>query len=354
MLQLFKLQHRAIMAIDISSSAIKALSLSFKKNKYIVEGYGIEPLPDQAIENHIIKDIEAVTNCLKRLITKNHLINKQIIIAVPDSLVITKVIQANHRFNEREIEELALIEAGKYLPYSFDEIYTDFTVLGQNSKNSTLVDVLLVAARAENINSRVEALKRAGLEPIVVDIMSSAVERAMKLLAQEIPAQGLGKLVAVIDIGTVFTQLFILQDMKIIFTCEEKFGAKQLIEAIALHYNLSQEAALTLKISGRMPENYEKEVLAPFLEKIFLPIKRCVQFFFSSSHQHFIDHLLLGGDRELIIPLAPLLQEKIGTPTTIINFFKHLDGANHLNSETFFLDAPSLLILCGLALRAIR
>lgn len=353
MLKLFKPKARSIIGIDISSSSVKVLEISASDDKYRIESFGNEMLPANAVEGNTIKDIDAVAASVKRAIVKAHLTTKSVVLAVPDSAVISKLVQINDGLNDAEIEEIILTEADKYIPYPIDEINIDFEVIGHSPKNAAMLDVLIVASRAENVSSRVEAISRAGLEAKIVDVESFAMERAVQLLSHDLPANGQDKIVAVIDIGSVFTHLFVLHGMKIIFTREEEFGGKQLIDSIANQYSVSREEAIAMKAEGKMPESYEPEVLHPFIEMILLQIKRTLQFFFSTSHHGFVDHIILAGGIAMLPNLANLVQAKIGIPTTIANPFTQMNLARHLSREQMSKEGPSLMIACGLAMRTI-
>ena len=353
-LKLFKPKHRSILGIDISSSAVKILEISGTEADLCVQGYGKENLPPNALDGNVIKDIEAVANCIKKLFERSHMTCKRVALAVPDSAVISKIVQINDGLTDHEMEELVLIEADKYIPYPIDEINLDFEILGVAAKNPAMLDVLIVASRAENVNSRVEAVSRAGLETCVVDVESYAVERAVQQIAQDLPASGQDKIVAIIDIGSLYTHLFVMHGMKLIFSREEKFGGIQLIDAIADHYKMTQEQALAVKDQGKLPADYETEVLEPFKDMILLQIKRTLQFFYSTSQHGFVDHILLGGGVARQPGLAHLIQEQLGVTTTIVNPLSYMSFGKMVNLDSINNDAPALMVACGLALRNIE
>lgn len=354
MLKLFMTKHRSILGIDISSSAVKMLEISGSENNLCVEGYGRAPLPLNAVEGNVIKDIEAVSNCIKKLFEKSQLTAKQVALAVPDSAVISKIVQINDGLNDEEMEELVVIEADKYIPYPIDEINLDFEILGHSAKNSAMLDVLIVASRAENVNTRVDAISGAGLETKVVDVESYAVERAAQYMAKELPAGGQDKIVAIIDIGAYYTHLFVLHGMKLIFSREEKFGGMQLIEAIAEYYKMTPEQAIIEKDEGKLPADYETEVLEPFKEMVLLQIKRTLQFFYSTSQHGFVDHILLAGGLANQPGLVALIQEQLGVTTTVANPLAAMTFGKSVDLDSVNKDAPSLLVACGLALRNIE
>lgn len=262
--QLFQPKSRSILGIDITSTAVKILEISGNGTPFCVERYGREVLPVNALEGHVIKDMDAVAHCIKKLIDKLQTNCKQVVLAVPDAAIISKVVQINEGLNDEEMEELIVLEADKYIPYPIDEINLDFEVLGHSEKNPSLLDVLLVASRAQNVTNRVETVTRAGLDALVVDVESYAVERAAQQFAKELP----DKTVAIIDIGANYTHLLVLHDMKLVYSRDEKLGGTQLIQSIAEYYKMTLEQAACAKEQGQLPLDYESQVLN-LLKKLF-------------------------------------------------------------------------------------
>lgn len=353
MLKLFRPKPRSILGVDIGSSSVKILEISGTENKLCVEGYGRETLPAQAIDGGVIKDIDLVAWCIKRVIAKAFLTSQQVAVAVPDSAVISKIVQINDGLNAQEMEELVIIEADKYIPYPIDEINIDFEVIGPSTKNTAMLDVLIVASRAENVNSRVEAITRAGLEAKIVDVESYAVERSVQLLAKELPAAGQDKIVAIIDIGANYSSLFVLNGMKLVFSREEKFGSMQLINALVENYKMTSEEAVDAIREGKLPEDYETNVLKPFKKTVLLQIKRTLQFFYSTSQHNFVDLILLAGGIARQPGLRQDIQEELGIITSIANPLAPMSFSKRVDLNAINSDAPALMVACGLALRNI-
>lgn len=354
MLKLFQPKHRSILGIDITSTAVKVLEISGQEDTFVVENYGREVLPANAMDGNTIKDVDAVSQCIKKVIDRLHTPCKQAALAVPDSSIISKVIQINEGLNDEEMEELIVTEADKYIPYPIDEINLDFEILGHSEKNPSMLDVLIVASRAENVNQRVETAVHAGLEVVVIDVESHAVERAAQQLAKDLSASGQDKTIAIIDIGACYTHLFVLQGMKLVYSREEKFGGKQLIDSIAEYYAMSLEQAALAKDNGELPADYEEKVLDPFKENILLQIKRTLQFFYSTSQDGEVDHILLSGGLAKLPGLVALIQERLGMSTTIANPFSYMTPGKIVNLDSIKHDAPALMVACGLALRDIK
>ncbi len=354
MLQLLQPQHRSTLGIDITSTAVKILEISGKNGDLVIENYGRELLPPNAMDGNVIKDLDAVSQCVKKIVDRLHTPCKQAALAVPDAAIISKVVQINEGLNDEEMEELIATEADKYIPYPIEEINLDFEVLGPYQKNPHLLDVLIVASRAENVNQRVGIATASGLEAIVVDVESYAVERAAQRIASDLPGLGKEKTIAIIDIGACYTHLFVLHKMKLVYSREEKFGDKQLIESIAERYKITLEEATVAREKKQLPSNYETEVLEPFKENILLQIKRTLQFFYSTNPEGEVDHILLAGGLARLPGLVTLVKDRLGKAAAIANPLSHMTPSKKIHLDDINNDAPALMVACGLALRNVE
>ncbi len=344
-------KNTSLVGLDISSTSVKLLELSRQGDRYRVESYGVEPLPQNAVVEKNIADVEGVGEAVTRLVAKSKPQSKNAAVAVAGSAVITKIIEMDADLSEDERESQIRLEADQYIPYPLDEINLDFEVIGPSAVNPERVSVLLAASRTENVELRVDALIIAGLVAKVVDVEAYAMERAFGLLVDSLPCGREGT-VAIVDIGATMTTLNVVNDGKIIYTREQLFGGRQLTEEIQRRYGLSFEEAGRLKKEGGLPDDYEVEVLRPFKEAVVQQVTRSLQFFFSSSQYNDVDHILLAGGTSSIPGLAQVVQEKIGTAVSVANPFVNMSFAPQISAASIANDAPSLMIACGLALRS--
>ena len=351
MLPFLTKKNTSLIGLDISSTSVKLLELSLQGDRYRVESYGVEPLPQNAVVEKNIADVEGVGEAISRLVSRARPQGKNAAVAVAGSAVITKTIEMDADLSDDERESQIRLEADQYIPYPLDEINLDFEVVGPSPVNPERVSVLLAASRTENIELRVDALIIANLVAKVVDVEAYAMERAFGLIVDSLPCGREGT-VAIIDIGATMTTMNVINDGKIIYTREQLFGGRQLTEEIQRRYGLSFEEAGRLKKEGGLPDDFEPEVLRPFKEAVVQQVTRSLQFFFSSSQFNDVDHILMAGGTSSIPGLAQVVQEKIGTPVSVANPFVNMSFAPQISAAAISNDAPSLMIACGLALRS--
>ena len=349
-MQLFGEQSVPLIGIDISSAAVKVLQLSQSAGRYRVEHYGVEPLPPNSVNEKNITQVEVVGAAIKRAIAKSGSKAKFAAVAVSGTTVITKVITVTGGLDEVSMEQQVYDEASNHIPYQMDEVSLDFEELGP-IENTDSVQVLIAAARTENVEARQAALEFAGLTAKVVDVEVFAIEAAFKLISKQldVPASSLS---AIVDIGANLTTLNVIKDGRSIYSREQVFGGKQLSDEIMRRYGLSFNEAGAAKKLGGLPESYESEVLEPFKEGVAQQISRLLQFFYSGSDYSRVDQIVLAGGCASINGMEQVIEQHLGVSTITANPIASMTVNPRVQAHALAADAQALLIACGLALRS--
>lgn len=351
MKSLFSKKRAPILGIDISSTSIKLLELSKSASGYRIESYAVMPLPTNAVIENNIHEVDTVGDALAKVVDKAKTKAKQVALAVAGSAVITKIIDMPADLNEEQMEAEINDDAGQYIPFPIEEVALDFEVLREMADNPERVEVLLVACRRENIETRLEAIALAKLEAKVIDTESFAMERAFELIAPQLDGHDESTTVAIMDIGASVTTLSVLQGGETVYTREQLFGGRQLTEEIQRRYGLSVEEAGVAKKQGGLPDDYQTEVLEPFMDAVVQQTLRSLQFFFSSSQHNEVDYVILAGGVASMAGLPELVEERLGTPCVVANPFANMAVSSRVNAMALSNDAPALMIACGLAMR---
>jgi len=281
--KLWQRQAPQMVGIDIGSHEIKAILLSKTADGYKIISHAAVPLKKGAINDHEIRDADAVVESLK--LVRRALPNgaKLAVIAVSGSSVMTKVIYMDSLLSEEEMEERIDIEADSLIPYSLDEVSIDFETLNVNSTDPTKVDVLLSACRTENIDARVELLEDVKLEAKVMDVEGYALGRSYEIVASQLPEGVENKIIALVDIGANVTTFAVVENGETSFVREQTFGGEQVTQSILSFYGMSYDQAEKAKLEGDLPRNYMFEVLSPFQIQLLQQIKRTLQIYCTSN-----------------------------------------------------------------------
>jgi type IV pilus assembly protein PilM len=341
-----------LIGCDISSSSVKMVEIAEAgRNVYRVERYAIEPLPKDTVVDGNIANIEAAGEAIKRAHKNLGSRVKNIAMALPAAAVITKKVILAGNQREEDMEVQVQSEANQYIPFSLDEVNLDFQVLGPAPSSDEEVEVLIAASRKEKIEDRVAAGEAAGLKTIVMDVESYAAQSAFELICQSSSGVKESDVTVIVDIGATVTRVTVLHNGQTVYTREQQIGGNQLTQDIARQFDMPQEEAEAAKRVGSLPENFGPDVLAPFNEKIVLEIQRALQFFFTSTQFNKVDHILLTGGCAMLDGLEEMVAQRTQVHTLVANPFANMALSSRIKPRQLTMDAPSLMVACGLAMR---
>ncbi len=343
-----------LIGVDISTSAVKMVELSAAgKGAYRLEGYSIAAIPKDAITDGNIVGLEQVSDAVKLAWKLLGSREKRAALALPSAAVITKKVLMAADMREADMEAQVEAEANQYIPFPLEEVNIDFQIIGPAPNSPDEVEVLIAAARKEKIEDRVAAAEDAGLKITVMDVDTYATEAAYSLVASQLPNAGKEQTVMVIDIGAVMMHINVLHDNKSVYVREQAFGGAQLTQEIQRRFGLSVEEAEIAKRKGGLPDSYENEVLQPFIQSLSTEVARALQFFTSSTQYNRVDHIVLAGGCAAIPAVDVMVQDRTQVNTVVANPFQGMSVGSKVKQQQAIIDAPALIIACGLAMRGV-
>ena len=143
----------------------------------------------------------------------------------------------------------------------------------------------------------------------------------------------------------------VLRNGQSIYMREQPFGGNQLTQEIQRVFGMSPEEAEAAKRAGGLPDNYDAEVLLPFLDTLGLEVARALQFFFTSTQFSQVNHIVMAGGCAAIAGIAEVVSRRASVSTLIANPFANMALSSKIRPKYLTTDAPSLMVACGLAMR---
>jgi type IV pilus assembly protein PilM len=345
-------KHPPMIGLDISSSSVKLVELSQTgTGDYVLERFASEPFEKGWITDGQIEKFEAVADAVRRVVSKSGTKTKQVVMAMPQSAVITKKIMLPAGLREEEMELQVETEANQYIPFSLDEVSLDFCVVGPSATSVGDVEVLIAASRRDRVQDRQALAEAAGLKPAVLDIESHASRLAMGRVIAALPGEGRDALVALFEIGADTTSLKVLKDEEMLYDRDQAFGGSQLTQLISRQYGFSFEEAEVKKLSGELPEDYATTIMAPFVDSLSQEIGRALQYFFTSTPHHKVHYVMLAGGTATLPGLKDRVTDLTGFASNVVNPFDQMQLGSSIREARVRREAPSYLTACGLAMR---
>lgn len=349
---LFKPKMPPLIGADISSSAVKMVEIvEAGKGIYRVERYAIEPLPKDSVVEGNINNLDAVSDAVKRCHKRLGSNIKNLALALPNAAVISKKILVPAGQTEDDLALQVETEANQYIPFAIDEVNLDFQVLGPAPNSADDIEVLIAASRKEKIIDRMAVAESAGLKAAVMDVDVLAAQTAFELIASQFPEGGKDQNIAMVDVGASVMSVNVLRNDQSIYMREQPFGGNQLTQEIQNKFGLSPEEAEAAKRAGGLPDNYEADVLQPYMDMLGLEVARALQFFFTSTQHNQIHHIVLSGGSAAIPGVDEAVSKRVQVNTIIANPFVNMQVSGKIKAKALTQDAPSLMVACGLAMR---
>ena len=344
---------KAVVGLDIGSSAVKAVQLKPSGKQYRVAAFASEPVPADAIVDGAIIDADAVVGTIKRLFDSNKAFKtKEVCASLSGNTVIVKKITLPV-MTEAELRDSIYWEAEQYIPFDIQDVNLDYQVLdpgtGPDSRGS--MDVLLVAAKKEKIGDYTSVITRAGRTPVVVDVDAFALQNAFEANYGFEPS----RVVVLLNAGASAIIINIVQGDQSVFTRDISIGGNAYTEAVQKELGLSFEAAEQLKrgvpVDGGTVEDAEP-VLRAVTENVVLEVQKTLEFFKATSAVERIDQVVLSGGVSRVGGLRELLEERLHAPVEYFDPFRNVKwDAAKLGNVDPALVASTAAVAVGLALR---
>ncbi len=345
-------KHPPMFGLDVSSSSVKLVELAQNSSgEYVLERFALEPFEKGWITDGQIEKFDEVAEAVRRVVAKSGTKTKNVVMAMPQSAVITKKIMLPAGLREEEMELQVESEANQYIPFSLDEVSLDFCVVGPSPTSLGDVEVLIAASRKDRVQDRQGLAEAAGLKPTVLDIESHASRLAMSRIIASLPNEGRDALVALFEIGADTTSLKVLRDDEQLYDRDQAFGGSQLTQLISRQYGFSFEEAEQKKLAGDLPEDYDSTILAPFVDSLSQEIGRALQYFFTSTPHHKVHYVMLGGGTATLPGLKDRVTDLTGFASMVVNPFENMQLGSAVRETRVRREAASYLTACGLAMR---
>jgi type IV pilus assembly protein PilM len=340
---------KAVVGLDIGSSAVKAVELKAVGKSYKVAAFASEPVPPDSIVDGAIIDGTAVADAIRRLFQNKAFKCKDVAASLSGNAVIVKKINLPV-MTEAELAESIFWEAEQYIPFDIQDVNLDYQIL-DSGEGKQAMDVLLVAAKKEKIADYTGVISQAGRNPVVVDVDAFALQNAYEVNY----ALDANSVTVLLNAGASAININIVSGDQSLFTRDISIGGNAYTEAVQKELNLPFESAEQLKKGIQVPNaSYDdvRPVLHAVTENVLLEVQKTFDFFKATASSGRIDRILLSGGASKVDGFPHALQDRFGAPVEAFDPFKKIGfepdklgvhGADSL--------VPTVAVAVGLALR---
>ena len=231
--------------INIGTSLIKVVEARPGKDGPQITALGVAPTPPGAIDNEVIVDPQALGQAIRRLLSESGISCKKCVSSVAgQSSVVVRIIEVP-KMTRQELAETMKWEVERHVPFAANEVIMDFQPVerpGADPADQNM-EVLLAVAQQEFVNSHIEALFAAGLQPVALDVEPLAACRSLIDLAKD----GQEDTIAIVNIGASTTELAVYQHKLLAFPRTLPIAGDAVTRALSDGLHITIEQAERLK-----------------------------------------------------------------------------------------------------------
>lgn len=332
--------------LDIGSGLIKMTVIDHGTGRPTLAQVAVTPVLADAIVEGEIMDPGVVSEAIRGLFVTSGVKQKKVAVAVGGRDVIVKKIQVD-RMSEADAFDVVRWEAQQYVPFDIEGVELDFQVLDPDGEGLQM-EVLLVAAKRELVETRMSLLADANLDAAVVDVDAFALHNAFELNYPD----AMDGTTALINIGHEVTNVNVVQQGVPLLTRDLSVGTRKFRE------DLQRERGMSAEDAEHLLQGFERSPdLDPYVQsrgdEIAVGVERASAFLQTASREAgTIRRVFCCGGGARIPGLTEFISERLRMPVDVANPLQALEvseGAfGTLNVDEV---APLLMQSIGLALR---
>ena len=332
----FTKRPKRSVGLDIGTHYIKISELVEKKGKFCLNAFGIERLVDNSREGKIA--------AIKKLVQENHISINKVNASICGPSVIVRYILFP-QMTKDQLDSAKRYEAEKYIPFNIEDVILSAPIL-EEQREDNKIRALVVAAKKTFIEDYVKLVADCGLKAELIDVDSFALINSF--LSSEPQDQSKG-IVALLHIGSEFTNINILKDRVSHFMRDINTGGREITKMLSEKLNIDIDDAENLKCNPGEREEEINALIAPALNNLLGEISLSFSYY-EDQLESGIDKVFLSGGTSKLKNLSKFLSSNLGVEVVTWDPTINLEISQELNQEKLKSCLPMLSLSIGLAL----
>jgi type IV pilus assembly protein PilM len=335
--------------LDIGTSAVRAAELDVSKSKPVLLTYGQVGLPPGSLVDGEIRDSSSVVEAITKLWKNGQFSSSSVIVGIAGLRAITREIDLPF-VPDSEVDSAVRFQSEEVIPFPPDQTILSSQILADytSPEGEKMRRILVAAAHVDLVNGVIDAVEHAGLTVVGVDLISSALVRAIG------GQDATDRPEAIVSIGAGLTVVVVHQQGRPQFVRTIGSGGNATTAAVsaALDLPIADAEALKRRIGEQVAQLRAAEGAAqPSMVELVGEIRNSIQYFASLPGRLPVSRVLVTGGGTDLHGLVPMLEAQIRLPILTVSPLDRLDTSKlDLSEEQAKEVGPVLATPIGLAL----
>jgi type IV pilus assembly protein PilM len=299
-----------------------------------------------------IQDMNALAAALQRLAAKSGSRTRRLALCLPASAMMSRRVSMPWLRDEEAMRAQVEQESAQHIPYALDEIALDWSAIGR-VRPGRETEVLICATKREVVEDFQVLCEIAGFEPVVLADESQALAQLVELARQREQQWPAKAVLAYVHVSTnSVSHIYLIQHGLPLHHVRVQSGDLGLLDNMARRYGCSVDEARAMRSSGNLPNQYEVEVIKPFVQHLSRHLSQELR----HTAQRYgleLSAVFLGGGAANLTRLKTHIAEQLSLPCNVLNPFADMAFAPDLKLPKAELVSMALgcVTATGLALR---
>lgn len=351
----FLKRKQDLLGVDIGTHSIKLVHLRQMGGLMTLSRWGVIPYGEDIPFDTAFIDRrnQALTALQSYLKTADFPTNKVATSISGNSVIVRYVKMA--KMTPEDLSKSIKFEAEPYIPFNIEDVNLSFSILGDVVEDGQpQMETLLVAAKKDSVDLRVDLLKEAGLVPVIMDVDAFALETAFEMVFP--PPQT--DTILFMNIGASFTNMSILEKgvsrvVRDVFIAGNTF-TKSIQSQFQCDLKTAEQKKITFGLADDTadPEGQQVvEALVPAVRDLMTEVQRSIDFYVSQGSDRTVQKICLCGGSANLKKLDQYLSKELKMPVEVFNPLALIQNApSDLTDEQKAL-LPQMAVAVGLAAR---
>jgi type IV pilus assembly protein PilM len=336
-------KEKPIIGLDISQTGIKVMAVDSKK--WLVTGYGAVDLDPTKVQKSLESNDAYLSENIRALINDKligHLPSNQAILGIPTGRTFSRTFTIPTK-NESTLPDAVEIEVDQYIPIPMESLYIDYEIIERTKDQLT---VIMSAVPKILVDSCMNAVKLAGLQPIMVEPGINAVARVLESTEEgHLPT-------LIVDIGPASTDIAVLDGSAIRISGGLGIGGNTFTLDIAKKLGVALENAHQLKVLNGLSSGPRQakitNALQPSLQRIVAEVRKVIRYYNERLHDNQkLEQVLVVGGGSNVPGIGDYFTNELVMPARVASPWQKLDfGKLPQPSKQF---RPRYITVAGLA-----